>query len=95
MHGKKTPVPPNAGSGVQSCIGMLNFISWGVRSVCGGASVSYRYISSITSVRCLVLCLQIGASFNKTTVSTFVIDLSRVQPHGGIPHQEGGQQLSR
>jgi len=40
LHEKKTPVPPNAGSGIQSYIGMLNFISWGVRSVYGGASVS-------------------------------------------------------
>lgn len=36
----------------------------------------------------------IGASFLKTNVSTFVIDLKRIQPHGGVPHQEGGQQLS-
>ncbi|XP_053402065.1 katanin p80 WD40 repeat-containing subunit B1-like isoform X2 [Mercenaria mercenaria] len=36
----------------------------------------------------------IGASFSKTNVSTFVIDLKRIQPHGGVPHQEGGQQLS-
>ena len=26
----KTPVPPNAGNEIQSCVGMLNFISWGV-----------------------------------------------------------------
>jgi len=25
-----TPVPPNAQSGTQSFVGMLNFISWGV-----------------------------------------------------------------
>ncbi|XP_052233545.1 katanin p80 WD40 repeat-containing subunit B1-like isoform X1 [Dreissena polymorpha] len=36
----------------------------------------------------------IGASFSKTNVSTFVIDLSRIQPHGGVPHQEGGPPLS-
>ncbi|WAR12759.1 KTNB1-like protein [Mya arenaria] len=34
----------------------------------------------------------IGASFSKTNVSTFVIDLKRLHPHGGIPHEEGGQQ---
>jgi len=27
MHEKKTPVSPNAGSEIQSCVGMLNFIS--------------------------------------------------------------------
>ena len=27
-----TPVPPNAGSGIQSFVGMLNFISWGMNS---------------------------------------------------------------
>ena len=26
----KTPVPPNARNGIQSFVGMLNFISWGV-----------------------------------------------------------------
>jgi len=26
----KTPVPPNAGNEIQSCVGMLNLISWGV-----------------------------------------------------------------
>ena len=26
----KTPVPPNAGNEIQSFVGMLNFISWGV-----------------------------------------------------------------
>jgi len=26
----KTPVPPNAGNVIQSFVGMLNFISWGV-----------------------------------------------------------------
>ena len=26
----KTPVPPNAGKEIQSFVGMLNFISWGV-----------------------------------------------------------------
>ena len=26
----KTPVPPSAGNEIQSCVGMLNFISWGV-----------------------------------------------------------------
>jgi len=30
MYEIKTPVPPNAGNGIQSCVGMLNFISWGV-----------------------------------------------------------------
>ena len=30
MHEKKQPVPPNAGCEIQSCVGMLNFISWGV-----------------------------------------------------------------
>ena len=30
MHEKETPVPPNAGSEIQSLVGMLNFISWGV-----------------------------------------------------------------
>jgi len=27
---RKTPVPPNAGSEIQACVGMLNFISRGV-----------------------------------------------------------------
>ena len=27
---KKSPVPPNAGNEIQSFVGMLNFISWGV-----------------------------------------------------------------
>jgi len=27
MHEKKTPVSPNAGNEIQSCVGMLNFIS--------------------------------------------------------------------
>ena len=31
MYEIKTPVPPNAGNGIQSCGGMLNFISWAVR----------------------------------------------------------------
>jgi len=26
----KTPVTPNAGNEIQPCVGMLNFISWGV-----------------------------------------------------------------
>jgi len=26
----KTPVPPNAGNEIQSCVEMLNFLSWGV-----------------------------------------------------------------
>ena len=26
----KTPVPPNAGSEMKSCVGMFNFIIWGV-----------------------------------------------------------------
>ena len=26
----KIPVPPNAGNEIQSCVGMLNFIRWGV-----------------------------------------------------------------
>jgi len=26
----KTPVPPNAGNEIQSYVGVLNFISWGV-----------------------------------------------------------------
>jgi len=30
MHEKKTPVPPNAEIGIQSFVGVLNFISWGV-----------------------------------------------------------------
>jgi len=30
MHEKKKPVPPNAGIGIQSFVGMLNFISWGI-----------------------------------------------------------------
>jgi len=30
MHEKKTPVPPNAGREIQSFVGILNFISWGV-----------------------------------------------------------------
>jgi len=30
MHEKKQLVPPNAGREIQSCVGMLNFISWGV-----------------------------------------------------------------
>ena len=30
MHEKETPVPPNVGSEIQSLVGMLNFISWGV-----------------------------------------------------------------
>lgn len=36
----------------------------------------------------------IGASFSKTNVSTFVVDLKLLQPHGGVPHQEGGSILS-
>jgi len=28
---EKTPVPPNSGSDIQSIVGVLNFISWGVR----------------------------------------------------------------
>lgn len=36
----------------------------------------------------------IGTSFSQTNVSTFVVDLKRVQPFGGIPHQEGGSNLS-
>jgi len=27
MHEKQTPIPPNAGSGIQSFVGVLNFIS--------------------------------------------------------------------
>ena len=30
MHEKQTPIPPNAGSGTQSCVRVFNFISWGV-----------------------------------------------------------------
>ena len=30
IHEKTTSVPPNAGSEIQSFLGMLNFISWGV-----------------------------------------------------------------
>jgi len=30
MHEKQTPIPPNAGSGIQSFVGVLNFISWRV-----------------------------------------------------------------
>ena len=30
MHEKETYVPPNVGSEIQSFVGMLNFISWGV-----------------------------------------------------------------
>jgi len=30
MHEKKTPVPSNVGIGIQSLLGMLNFISWGI-----------------------------------------------------------------
>ena len=30
IHGIKTPVPPNVGSGMHSCLRVLNFISWGV-----------------------------------------------------------------
>ena len=30
IHKKKTPVSPNAGSAIQSFVGMLNFTSWGV-----------------------------------------------------------------
>jgi len=30
MHEKETAVPPNAGSEIQSFVGMLNAISWGV-----------------------------------------------------------------
>jgi len=30
MHEKKTPVAPDAGREIQSFVGMLNFISWGV-----------------------------------------------------------------
>jgi len=29
---KTTPVPPNAGTGIQSFVGMLNFSSWGMNS---------------------------------------------------------------
>ena len=29
MHEKKTPVPPNAGSGIQSFVEMLNFYQLG------------------------------------------------------------------
>ncbi|XP_052714062.1 katanin p80 WD40 repeat-containing subunit B1-like isoform X2 [Crassostrea angulata] len=36
----------------------------------------------------------IGTSFSQTNVSTFVVDLKRVQPFGGIPHQEGGSNFS-
>ncbi|KAK3580317.1 hypothetical protein CHS0354_003552 [Potamilus streckersoni] len=36
----------------------------------------------------------IGASFSQTNVSTYVIDMKRVQPFGGVPHQEGGGHLS-
>ena len=53
----KTPVPTNAGNEIQSCVGMLNFISWGVTYV-------YKNISQkgfFFSVRLLsVLC---GHSF--------------------------------
>ena len=30
IHEKKTPVPPNVEIEIQSFVGMLNFISWGV-----------------------------------------------------------------
>ena len=30
MHEKITPVPPNAGSGIQSCVRLFNLISWGL-----------------------------------------------------------------
>ena len=30
MHEKETAVPPNVGIDIQSVLGMLNFISWGV-----------------------------------------------------------------
>jgi len=30
MHEKKTPLPPNLGSGIQSFLGMLNFIILGI-----------------------------------------------------------------
>ncbi|KAK3086328.1 hypothetical protein FSP39_016924, partial [Pinctada imbricata] len=36
----------------------------------------------------------IGASLSQTIVSTYVVDLKRVQPFGGVPHQEGGNNLS-
>jgi len=29
----KTPVPPNAGNEIQSIVGKLNFISWGVKLI--------------------------------------------------------------
>ena len=33
IHKKKTPVPPNAGNEIQSCVGMLNFTIWGIRFI--------------------------------------------------------------
>jgi len=32
IHEKKTPIPPNAGNEIQSFVGMLNFMRWGVSS---------------------------------------------------------------
>jgi len=29
MHKKKTHLPANTGSEIQSCVGVLNYISWG------------------------------------------------------------------
>ena len=30
MHEKQTPIPHNAGEGIQSCVRVLSFISWEV-----------------------------------------------------------------
>ncbi|VDH91631.1 katanin p80 WD40 repeat-containing subunit B1 [Mytilus galloprovincialis] len=36
----------------------------------------------------------IGASFSQTNVSCYVVDVQRVHPFGGVPNQEGQQQLN-
>ncbi|XP_056016320.1 katanin p80 WD40 repeat-containing subunit B1-like isoform X4 [Ostrea edulis] len=69
---------------------LLKVYSWEPSRCCDSIPVNWGEVADIAIGQNQL----IGSSFSQTNVSTFVVDLKRVQPFGGIPHQEVGSNFS-
>ena len=69
---------------------LLKVYGWEPSECMDSVPISWGDVSDIT----LTQNQLIGASFSQTNVSCYVVDIQRVQPFGGVPHQEGQPNLN-
>ncbi|XP_063439262.1 katanin p80 WD40 repeat-containing subunit B1-like isoform X2 [Mytilus trossulus] len=93
--GNSTPIRSMAFHPDGSCLfsggkDLLKVYGWEPSECHDSIPISWGDVADIT----LTQNQLIGASFSQTNVSCYVVDVQRVHPFGGVPNQEGQQQLN-